>query len=646
MRSKSVFLLAVLTIAAAFVAQDAISQDEAQAAKIYKSCSGSVLFLTVKSETGEILGQASGFVIQGGLIVTNEHVARKGNVYIETGVAVIPTSQTQVDAFNDLALLRPGVELAVTPLAVINDVPSPGDSVFTIGNPAGLEKSISTGVVSNVREIEGRELIQITSPISPGSSGGPVLNERGEVVGVAVGVLRTGQNLNFAVPAKKVLDLVSGKPAESWGAPALIAKAKSLQEDMRKLAFSFKEDSEYQRTRAKLRTVLEDALKTARKSLPDLMALYDLASGYASDIAVLAAEKAVELSPGFDTKFKLGQALAAHAYWLEDHERGSALKRAEGFFRDCQKLSKAPNAGVIKALADVLEGLGNHAEAAQLFAEANSLYGSGGDKKNQAGCLRGLIRTSYALGNKHKGDTWFKALVSSGHATSWDWSLQGKRLENLNEFHDAALAYQTAASLDPEYGWYFWLDAACMYWMSVDDYDNALACARKCIALGSQEDYAEDTLALCHRLIANILNKRGVYQDALNHARESIALDPEEGWAYDVQAEALIGLHRYLEAVKACEQAIRLTDGKYSLMHFHLGDAHFELKNWEQAYQSYELAAEFDKKDTSAPYNMALCALKMNRYYDASRWFEEVLRRNPNYPERQEILRRIEALKR
>lgn len=86
-----------------------------------------------------------------------------------------------------------------------------GESVIAIGNPRGLEGSVSTGIVSGFRISNGVKMIQITAPISPGSSGGPVLNSRGVVIGVATATLKGGQNLNFAVPATYISDVLNGR---------------------------------------------------------------------------------------------------------------------------------------------------------------------------------------------------------------------------------------------------------------------------------------------------------------------------------------------------------------------------------------------------------------------------------------------------
>ena len=68
------------------------------------------------------------------------------------------------------------------------------------------------GIVSGFRSLDGRQLIQMTAPISPGSSGGPVLNESGEVIGIAVAAFSEGQNLNFAVPVDLLIDMLQATP--------------------------------------------------------------------------------------------------------------------------------------------------------------------------------------------------------------------------------------------------------------------------------------------------------------------------------------------------------------------------------------------------------------------------------------------------
>jgi hypothetical protein len=104
------------------------------------------------------------------------------------------------DLDNDLVVLQvDGVGTQPVTLGDSDKVAA-GQPVVVVGNPAGLEQTVSNGLVSAIRELNGQRLFQISAPISAGSSGSPVFDDRGEVIGVAVSSIEAGQNLNFAVP--------------------------------------------------------------------------------------------------------------------------------------------------------------------------------------------------------------------------------------------------------------------------------------------------------------------------------------------------------------------------------------------------------------------------------------------------------------
>jgi serine protease Do len=159
----------------------------------------------VTIRTADSLG--TGFVVRAdGWIATNLHVVVGG-----PHVKVTLRSERELDVVevlaaspeHDLALIR--VEARGLPALALGDSDAmrPGDPVVAIGNPMGLEDTVSNGLVSARRKIEdGSEVLQISAPIAPGSSGGPIFNDRGEVIGIAVAVLEQGQNLNFGVPAR------------------------------------------------------------------------------------------------------------------------------------------------------------------------------------------------------------------------------------------------------------------------------------------------------------------------------------------------------------------------------------------------------------------------------------------------------------
>lgn len=164
---------------------------------------------------GEKLSRGSGFFVAPDRIITNRHVienAQKVEIKLFDGKTYPTSGVLAVDGEGDLALLEVEVPAErAAPLAIERAAPQEGESIVVIGNPFGLEGSVSNGIVSAVRNIAGYgRIIQITAPISPGSSGSPVVNMRGQVVGVATLQAAEGQSLNFAVPAERVLSLKTG----------------------------------------------------------------------------------------------------------------------------------------------------------------------------------------------------------------------------------------------------------------------------------------------------------------------------------------------------------------------------------------------------------------------------------------------------
>lgn len=614
------------------------AQEADRASKIYAEASKSVLLLLVRSEQGQVMGQGTGFVVQGGKIITNEHVARNGRLFIDLGTVRLPTTVERTDALNDLAVLSASAELAAKPLSLAELSPVPGMSVFAIGNPAGLERSISTGVVSGVRDFKGRQLLQITAPISPGSSGGPILNGRGEVIGVAVGMLESGQNLNFAVPADLVRRLLAGDLQSGTDISSLLTKIETLRQDLGEPG------SNRQEILQQINTIFQSALNGAGQDPVLLLRIAEVAELGNTDVAIAAAERAVRAKPSSEGHLVLAKGLKFKAIFADDPEKGLLLDRAEKEMRTAFKMSNRPTAEMHYHLGEVLEERGSHLEAEASFRRALDLGKTTGAVELQANTFRGLVRTAHAQGKQTESDTWFKSLVETGEATAWDWQLNGGQLDRVRQYREAGRSYRQAALLGGF--WTNWCEAASSFSLVDAEDDAVLACARKCIAEGSGKKDSESHLAQAHSNISGVLNDRGVYLEALSHAREATALNPSDPWAFDSQARALLGLRRFQEAINASNQAIRLSDGKYSTMHFKLGSAYFDVENWEFAKQSFETAARLSPKDSAAPFNVALCMVRLGFYADAAKWYQEVLRRDPNHPDRQDILSRIQTLRR
>lgn len=171
------------------------------ARKIAEDLSSSTLYVESLDGDGKPLSQGSAFFVTPDAAITNMHVLKWAKTLKvsspDKGVSFEVLSVVGVDFDRDLCVLRLSPkEGRPLPFAKKDSV-AVGDKVFVSGNPKGLAGTVSTGIVSGVRD--GGTLIQIDAAISPGSSGGPVVNERGEVLGVATLSVVDGQNLNFAV---------------------------------------------------------------------------------------------------------------------------------------------------------------------------------------------------------------------------------------------------------------------------------------------------------------------------------------------------------------------------------------------------------------------------------------------------------------
>jgi len=177
--------------------------------QVFERASPAVVYIVVRDRHFKPIGLGSGFFVDAkGLIVTNYHVikgAEFATARLNSGATLIVDGVTATDPDADLALLKvSGGGFAFLKNAE-GPLPRIGTTVYAIGNPRGLENTFSEGMVSGHREIkEGLTAIQVTTPISRGSSGGPLLNASGEAVGVTTAYLTGGQNLNFAVPVAAV----------------------------------------------------------------------------------------------------------------------------------------------------------------------------------------------------------------------------------------------------------------------------------------------------------------------------------------------------------------------------------------------------------------------------------------------------------
>ena len=181
--------------------------------EIAKEAFGSTVLLVMEDANGQPLSLGSGFFVRDNEIASNLHVVEGA----ESGYARLVGQRTKyeiegviaTDPERDLVILGiTGTRASVLTFGS-SDAVQVGEPVYAVGNPQGLEGTFSQGIVSSIRQVGADKLLQITAPISPGSSGGPVLNEKGQVIGVSVATYKGGQNLNFAIPSNYLKTLLN-----------------------------------------------------------------------------------------------------------------------------------------------------------------------------------------------------------------------------------------------------------------------------------------------------------------------------------------------------------------------------------------------------------------------------------------------------
>ena len=203
MKKLSFALLFYLSTAMAWAASEAAKESYSS---IAAGILPAVVTIIVYDYNGNLKHIGSGFFYnKNGDIVSNSHVLTpntRAEIKLMSGEkypvgAIIERNETldMVKARTHLPKDSPFLNIAAQP-------PSVGDKIIVAGSPMGLEQTLTEGIVSAWRKLPGKgDVLQISAPVSPGSSGGPVLNMAGEVVGIASFQIVQGQNLNFAVPA-------------------------------------------------------------------------------------------------------------------------------------------------------------------------------------------------------------------------------------------------------------------------------------------------------------------------------------------------------------------------------------------------------------------------------------------------------------
>jgi tetratricopeptide (TPR) repeat protein len=228
---------------------------EVNLTKLVSEIRPAVVTVIVYDINRQLANIGSGFFIDRyGHLITNFHVLEgkyaaevrtsDGNTY---PIKLVVADNRAVDLVKVLVDIP---KEKIKWIKVSNELPSIAEQVVVVGSPMGLEQTVSEGIISSIREIPSvGEFFQMSAPISPGSSGSPVVNLKGQVIGIATFQLISGQNLNFAVSGRSIETLKATKPGlaiSSWTFNSSLQQPK-LAEDLCRKGFSFSINGENQK---------------------------------------------------------------------------------------------------------------------------------------------------------------------------------------------------------------------------------------------------------------------------------------------------------------------------------------------------------------------------------------------------------------
>ena len=350
--------------------------------EIAEKALAATVYLEMKDNTGKTLGFGSGFFVKPNLIATNYHViagAASGTAKLVGKYTTYKIEGfTATDEANDLALLKVSAyRIKPLPLGNSNAVKI-GDTVYVAGNPKGLEGTFSDGIISSRRDKYTKERFQMTAPISPGSSGGPVLNSKGEVIGVSVAAHRDldAQNLNFAIPSNYLKTLLT-----------LSKLAKPLSKGNQIISA----ETYFMRGNTKFNLGLyQEAIADYTDAIrlkPDYAKAYNNRGNAKADFDQLSAaisdyDKAIQLKPDYaeiyynrgSVKADLGQHFAA----ISDYDKAIQLKP--------DYVDAYNNRGIAKGkLGQHFAAISDYDKAIQLKPDSAEAYNNRGVEKHELG---------------------------------------------------------------------------------------------------------------------------------------------------------------------------------------------------------------------------------------------------------------------
>jgi tetratricopeptide (TPR) repeat protein len=508
---------------------------------IYQQAAKSTVIVENINDNGGIQAMGSGVVLADGYVVTNCHVIKSANHFkVRIGGRELPASLRYSDWDRDICSLSVAGLIARAVVIGSTKMLKVGSKVYAIGAPQGLELSLSEGIVSNLRVIDGGQYIQTTAAISPGSSGGGLFDENGALVGLTTFYLTEGQNLNFAVPVEWVKEL-----------PRRSAKATTTPNTAQPVTQWLNESSELT-LRKDWPALLEHSLRWAKEQPSSGEAWNNLGITYIITAheaqAIEAFQHALRINPNDDEALlNLGAA----------YQSASPNKSVEIFQKLLRKNTYVAKQWVWSNLGGAYDKVGRSTDAIKAYQKALSI------SSDFAGIWFGL------------GNAYFKASQPNNAAEAYQQALRidqddpeiwiglGNVYEVISQPSKAMEAFQQALRINPE-NQKAWYNLGNNYFYT-GLYTKAIEAYQQALRINPEYTLPWVSMGSAYANTGQWPKAFEAYQQALN-------LNPKDHFAWTGLGNLYDDSGQTTKAFESYQQALRINP-KYAVAWYNMGSA-------------------------------------------------------------------------
>lgn len=533
----------------------------ADAGKVFRENSKAVVVIETYDKEGKLVNQGSGFVVrQDGAIVTNYHVISNADkVKVRSGEIVSNVEGLlHIDKENDIVILKVKADKLHT--VNVGDIGklNVGEKVYVISSPKGLENTISEGILSGIREIDTeKKILQITAPVSEGSSGGPVFDKNGEVIGIATFLIKEAQNLNFAMPINLIKHKISARIVTALK-DAEIKEYKESAEYWLVLGYYYKEAKLY-----------EEAIKAYKRAIsikPDFAEAYNFLGHVYIDLgmnreAIEEFKKSIKIKPNVSAYCNLG-----HAY-INLHMSREAIEA-------CNKaLEIEPDYYLAHfCLGRSYVELHTSKEAIDAFKKTIRIKPDFIYAYESLGVLYGLLERYEEATDILKQEL----MIDPNRESAYFWL--GKNYHLAKKYNEAISAYKKALQINPDYA------------------DAQFELGRSYLS------FAQFEPGRSYSALSGLILSLDLYKEGIEAMKQAIRINPDNAEYHYALGLSYLNIRDYDKSAESFRQAIRLKPD-YIDAHYALGLYYLALGDKGSTLEEYKILKTLNLQKANELFN-------------------------------------------